>query len=951
MPLPSDWIALVQRTQANGVLTNLHASWNDADPAATSLNLRAEFARLGFALDGSSDGGHGDPWQFSNLSGSVSLDQDSGYLRLASSDATLRLPPVWGSTERRFDTLETQLRWARSGVAPQVRTTELRIDAARAANDDVDVHASGSARWTDGAALDVDLSGNVARGNVPRFVTYLPASLSADTAAWLRDGLLSGSMSRGTFSLKGDPRRFPFADPATGDFQASVAIAGGEIDPAPNASAPAWPHLTDIQAQLRFDRDRLLINASHAKAYNYDLSDVEVQLPHLETASPHLLVRGKGAGSLGEVLRYAGSSPVNGWTGNWMADARGAGSSTLTLRLDIPLNHAIDSVVAGQIGVRDATLIALPDLPPFAGLNGQVNFSEKGVQFDRLSASSFLGGGVTVSGRTRADGAVILSGTGIATPAGVQPLVHVDAVRQLLAQMRGQTPYQASIRLQGKTFDLQADSPMLGLASNLPQPLRKAPGEARQLHVDITPDEGASGAGTVRVRWGNALDVLLRRSLDAQGHEQVERGAIALGHTAVSPDSGLELTVDEPELDGDAWLAVLLPPGDRPGPRRQQVAATTNPDDDSSDLRRIDIRARNLVLMDRPFKNAVISAHRDGAGPWQAQVDADSVSGTVSWDTRDAQGHGKATGRFSKLILAESGRTGGDRAAPGAPARDYPDLDIVAEQFALGRRNIGHLELTAQSVGDPAEHAWQVQKLRVSNPDGTINGTGSWRPDQGSGLRRVALDLDVHAVNLGNLLDRLGWPGYIRNGQASISGRLSWLGEPSAPDFATLAGDVRLEAQSGTVMKLNAGAGRLLAVFSLQSFWSLVTGDLRDLSAGVGFDSVNADATISRGVLSTENFLMKGNTGAGRIKGSVDLDHETQNLDVIVVPEVSAAGASLAYAAFINPAIGLSALIGGFILNKPLGALLTREYHVSGNWSDPKITPRGQHDAAGAGKK
>ena len=63
---------------------------------------------------------------------------------------------------------------------------------------------------------------------------------------------------------------------------------------------------------------------------------------------------------------------------------------------------------------------------------------------------------------------------------------------------------------------------------------------------------------------------------------------------------------------------------------------------------------------------------------------------------------------------------------------------------------------------------------------------------------------------------------------------------------------------------------------------------------------------------------------------------ETQKLRVVVVPEVSAGGASLAYAA-INPAIALGAFLAQLILSRPVAAANTREFHITGTWDDPKV--------------
>ena len=72
------------------------------------------------------------------------------------------------------------------------------------------------------------------------------------------------------------------------------------------------------------------------------------------------------------------------------------------------------------------------------------------------------------------------------------------------------------------------------------------------------------------------------------------------------------------------------------------------------------------------------------------------------------------------------------------------------------------------------------------------------------------------------------------------------------------------------------------------------------------------------------------------MEGSADIARETQDLRVVVVPEINAGTASLAYAV-INPAIGLGTFLAQCFLRKPLIEAGTREFHVSGPWDDPKV--------------
>ncbi len=73
------------------------------------------------------------------------------------------------------------------------------------------------------------------------------------------------------------------------------------------------------------------------------------------------------------------------------------------------------------------------------------------------------------------------------------------------------------------------------------------------------------------------------------------------------------------------------------------------------------------------------------------------------------------------------------------------------------------------------------------------------------------------------------------------------------------------------------------------------------------------------------------------MEGSADIARETQDLRVVVVPEINAGTASL-IATVINPAIGLGSFLAQYFLRRPLIQAATQEFQIDGTWANPKIT-------------
>jgi uncharacterized protein YhdP len=130
----------------------------------------------------------------------------------------------------------------------------------------------------------------------------------------------------------------------------------------------------------------------------------------------------------------------------------------------------------------------------------------------------------------------------------------------------------------------------------------------------------------------------------------------------------------------------------------------------------------------------------------------------------------------------------------------------------------------------------------------------------------------------------------------------------------------------------------LLGVMSLQSLPRRLALDFRDVfTEGFAFDFVRGDVTIQQGIAATNNLQMKGVNAAVLMEGHADIARETQELKVVVIPEINAGTASLV-ATVINPAIGLGSFLAQMFLRQPLIRANTQEFQIDGTWADPHIT-------------
>jgi len=274
-----------------------------------------------------------------------------------------------------------------------------------------------------------------------------------------------------------------------------------------------------------------------------------------------------------------------------------------------------------------------------------------------------------------------------------------------------------------------------------------------------------------------------------------------------------------------------------------------------------------------------------------------------------------------------------------------PGLDIVVDDFVLHGRRLGRVEIEAanrvhREPGKEPVREWRLEKLGFTVPEASFSATGVWSAASGAGgRRRASMDFKLAVSDSGAFLERMGKGKVLQGGKGQVSGEVSWIGSPFTPDYPSLAGQVNLTMDAGQFLKAEPGAARLLSVLSLQSLPRRLSLDFRDLfEQGFAFDNVTGDVAIAEGIARTNNLRMRGPAAVVLMEGSADLARETQDVRVIVVPEINAGTASLAYA-IINPAIGIGTFLAQYFLRRPLIEAGTREFHVSGSWDDPKVEP------------
>jgi uncharacterized protein (TIGR02099 family) len=936
VPLGAELRRAIERFAPQGELADVSMRWEGDEPRWRTLTARARFDRLSLAAQPAADGVAAGLPGFERLAGSVQLDRGSGNLRLASRNVALVFPGVFQTARLPFGEFGAEVHW-RTG-----ERVEARIDALRLANEDLELSATGTWRApADGGPGTADLTGRIERLDARHAYRYVPLVAGSDTVRWLQGAIVDGRVENGSFRLRGDLTKFPFAAPADGEFRVAARLRDGVLDVGPDRSpggnrgpGAVWPLIRGIDAELVFERQGMTVRAQRATTNDVRLSDTVATIPDLGHDAT-LALTGQASGALADIVGYINASPVAGWIGGITRGAEARGNARLDLKLDLPLLRADATRVTGalQFSGNDVTL---PNVPPFTRASGTLNFNERGIRFNDIAAG-FLGGQARLDASTRADGAIVVSGSGTATPTGLRRAVDVDTVHRVLDRAQGTLRYTASVTAQSAGVAIAADSDLVGIALDGLPPLRKSAAEALPLRYEQTM-RGAERR--LRVTAGRALGVQLEHRRDGDAL-RFTRGVVALGENAQMPESGLTVMANMPRIDVTAWAQWL---GIELDARPRSPAA---PHEDDIHVDRLALRTSELVVERRSFRNVTLGATRTAVGGYDANVVSDGVVGAIAWrpGSPGAATMGTVTARLTKLIIP-TGKKDEVVGALQAPARQLPGFDVTVDDFELGPTKYGRLEINAAHSVTPSGTAWRLNRLEITNADMKASATGDWQP-AAAGVRRMRLDFTLDTSDAGATLARFGVPGAVANGRGQLDGKLDWAGSPFDIDFATLGGTLSLRVENGRFLKVDTrGAGRLLTLLSLQSLSRTLFADTRErFGEGFAFNVIKGDGTVARGVLSTENFSMTGAGAAAFMSGTIDLARETQSLHLLVVPELDASTAAIALG-IANPIVGLGALLANTVLKAPISRAFALDYDITGTWNDPVITRRARETAS-----
>ncbi|WP_395688607.1 YhdP family protein [Caenimonas koreensis] len=929
-------IAQLQKYEAKGRAVQLEIAAQPATPAASAT----------------AGPGHAGTPGIRGATLDFDFTQAGGKGKLQIRGGAVDVPGVLEEPVIAFDDLAADMQWQVNGQDITATVSGLKFS-------NPDLEGQGQISWRTGAAPStrfpgvLDLQASLVRANGAKVHRYLPVGVAKAARDYVRDSVIQGHVSNARFKVKGDLHDFPFRDAKVGtlDIRADVKdVTFALVPPDRNKAAGVWPPLTQLSAELVFIGNGMQIKGATARFAGAPGLQVksDAQIPEYKGAV--VSVTGEIKGPLNQALQVVNVSPVAGLIGNALAKTSATGNSEVKLRLELPIATIEQSRVQGTVTLAANDIQVTPDTPLLSKARGVINFSERGFTVTGGQARA-LGGDVRIEGGSRTVSAaaaaagseptVLLRAQGVATAEGLRAAKELGFVSRIARDATGSSPYNLTMGLRAGVSEISVTSTLQGLAVNLPPPLVKSAESALPLRYENTLVRESVSTGKLQDQLSVELGRLLAVSYvrDLSGPEpRVVRGGIAVGlapgESVPVTDQGVAANVNFATVNLDAWddalgqVASTSVTGGTAAQLRPSAAGANTASAAASYLPTVmAVRAKELTVEGRVLHNVVVGGSRDGP-LWRANIDANELNGYVEYRQSTASGAGRLHARLARLIIAAAEAKQVESLLDEQP-EVLPGLDIVVDDFELRGKKLGKLEIDAVNRGaasvarDGGVREWRLNKLNLTTPEAQFAATGNWvalnaqapaggpaapaRPGAApvAEKRRTAMKFKLDIQDSGQLLARFGMKDVVRRGKGRMEGQVAWVGSPLALNYPTLDGAFTVNIESGQFLKADPGLAKLLGVLSLQSLPRRLTLDFRDVfTEGFGFDFLRGDVTIEDGIAATNNLQMKGVNAAVLMEGRADIARETQDIKVVVVPEINAGTASLV-ASVINPAIGV----------------------------------------------
>ncbi|WP_169828923.1 YhdP family protein [Marinobacterium jannaschii] len=891
-----------------GTLSNLVIRRTGAEATDFELLARLEAVQV-------------DPWSgvpgLYGVNGILQADIKGGAVYLQSNKFAMHFPDL--DMERwNYQQAEGIVRWALDSSGATVDSGLLGLKAKQ---------ESASGRFRVRIPYDkeqqTDLTLMIGVTNVPAkaLEKYIPPEeVGRDFHKWLTAAIGGGQVKSGAFMLNGNTR------PSLKSYQFPTVQLWLDLKKADFTYDKQWPAIKDGRGQLLYSNDAILIGLQDGRIYD---SSIENAWAYKARGEDLLKVVGQLKGGLSDVEQLLREPPLVEEIGDGLKPWKMAGDYTALLDLGIDLSLKAAPKIRVDGDLNNGRFVSQQDRLSFEKLKGKLGYSsEVGLFAPKLEGTLF---GNSLVAKISSE---MKEGRPVKTQLAMSSSVESEQLRNwlgldLLNIVDGQISYDAQLNicpaLPGCS-NLHILSDLRGVAVSALPPYSKKRDEARSLSLQIQLEDAHELP--LYINYGDSL-----RAAMSLRQGSLYRGELVLGGAAakIPRNQGLWIKGKLDRLELDRLQPFLTQAG-----FISNATPATTAGSSGELLKEIQLQFGVLDLGSRQLEKIRVAARPQLRG-WDFFVDGQELRGQLFMPLLTDEPY---------VVDLEYLHLKPDSSATAVPDAPAEGSELKPNELLPVDVRIGDLRMNDKPFGRwsfqlrPDRHGATVQRIVGDLRGLRISGDARWSEHT---TYTVAL-MNISGTDIAPALEGWGLGRPVESGSFNSDIRLIWPGAPWQFEVSQIDGDVAFMAKNGRITETGKGSGflRIFGILNLESLGRRLRFDFSDLyEKGLAYDQMSASYIVKKGLASTSvPFELSGPSINMTLKGDLDLVNTTVDQDMEVVLPVTG------NLPIMGVLLGQPHVAGAvFILDKLFGGKLSKvtsiNYHLSGDWGDPKIDLKG----------
>lgn len=740
-------------------------------------------------------------------------------------------------------------------------------------------------------------SNEIAVANVQKFI---PRDTEGTIRLWLDDNLENGMLQNfasvfHSFKSTGSPQ------------DSSIVEARVDLNDVLVRFHGDWPKLNDVKGQVWLTQRALDVHLDSCHSAGIFLNSGHVDV-WFEDSSVAVSFSADAAIEL--LLDYIQSTPLSELGLDDLGEISGSGQADIeSTLLFLPNSHAPS--VSFTLTFDDAILSFGPDKTAIRQLSGSVLYSTPFNLSSKDLSGSILGnvGPIQLSTESLDEGSLLrVRHQSRFKPNDVVPYVGewITEIAKGESELRMDMEYVTD---GSKATTIAMESSLLGIELELPSPIGKKAEATRATNLRIELED----VPLVHLESGPINSVFVLRN-DDELHGSIGLNVPPLDYGA--QDTGLLVSG---KLDS---FGFVLRDGSNGFAFPSHVEVQ-------------ELVVDHLEVQDFTFSNVVIDGVHSESGI-DFTVSSNELIGRLSKSDLEP-----FVVEIDRIQIAEQPNGTSDPLDP-AMLRWVPAMTVRVNDIAVLDQDDQETSYGSWSMFiDVQEDELKISELKGDVRglliDGAEDGGIAWNTTENTSHFIGSLQ----AQELQDVLTEWNYDPNVESRALRAEIDLKWPGSPLMFDLDASTGSLRGDLAEGRFLDVNAGGGalRILGLLNFATVLQRLRLDFKDvLREGTSFSRILFDVETDRGILQIDEPLHIKTTGSDiRLAGSMDMNTDALNLEVVATLPLSSSLPWWVGIATANPVAVISALVGKTVFEGQLDRMASMKYRVTGSLDDPAV--------------